>query len=162
MRSVGIIRPALTLFVLWAGASAGTLRADSSQRNPFWPVGYQSESIAPVEIVSPEAAKDLDAAATAQVERGWKEALRRLDVRGSSRMADGRYLSLINKRAYAVGEIVVVAHGGRNYAWKVVKIDLSGVTLERYNTKGTESLEEPASSSSGSKSSGDTEKGDKL
>jgi hypothetical protein len=79
-------------------------------------------------------------------------------VRGSSRMADGRSLALINRRAYAVGEVVRIAHGGRTYAWKVVKIDLSGVTLERYNQNVAEP-EGPASSSGPEPSKG-TEKGD--
>jgi hypothetical protein len=161
MRSENKIRFLSLALALCAGAAPRTARADENQRNPFWPVGYQPESIAPVEIVSPEATKDLSAAATALVEKGWKDALRRLDVRGSSRMADGRSLALINKRAYAVGEIVQLVHGGRPYAWKVVKIDLSGVTLERYNQNVAEMLEGSAESKSGPVS-GDTEKGDQL
>jgi hypothetical protein len=150
-----LLKRALVWFIAASGLlAARPARSDDSMRNPFWPVGHWPEASIPVEIVTPEDAKNMDEAAAALVERGWKEALRRLDVRGSSQRSDGRSIALVNKKSYALGEIVSLTQGDRVYRWKVVKIDLSGVTLERYNQNVVEPSAAPGGEASEEAASG--------
>jgi len=128
----------------WLGAFAGTRPACAAEgmRNPFWPVGYWPEAFSPVEAITPEIEKNMDAAAAARTESAWQEARRRLVLRGISQQSDGRSVVLVNGRTYAAGEIVKVFLGDKTYRWKIVQIDLSGVSVERYIESAVDSRRE--------------------
>ena len=121
----------LILLVFMEGISQGAPSSKdkketvSTLRDPFWPVGYKAK-----EIETPENQKE-----KTLLRKDWDEAQKLVIINGVSKLS-GEYLAIINTETKAVGEVVIVEYGGREYHWKVESVSSDGnVKLKRVSVE---------------------------
>ena len=85
-------------------------------RDPFWPVGF----------FPPNWQTKADMQSGADLGgSGWKAALAKLQISGTSRLGD-RTAAIINGALKTVGDPVEVMYEGKTYQWQIDEIDAEG------------------------------------
>ncbi len=121
-----------------AAESGAPQTASSTNRDPFWPVGYMPRRVVkPSSGLSAPGSSVSTAPAEVALARppDWDEARRRLEIKGVSRIgrdkASGReiYFADVNGRVVEDGGVVSVVWDGRVYRWRVTQVAPSGLQL---------------------------------
>jgi hypothetical protein len=92
-------------------------------RDPFWVVGWQPPTFG---LAIPTADNDQGGI------RKWQNALRRIEISGLIRTADGSYLA--NVKGVGVvetGDLIWVDYDAMTYKWRVRAITKKGIVPER-------------------------------
>jgi hypothetical protein len=99
-----------------------TTRADRF-RDPFWPVGWEPDVYG---LAGRSGSRNAGGI------RLWQDAMRRVDITGLIRTADGAYLANVRGVGVVeVGDIIWVDYDGMTYKWRVRAITERGIVPER-------------------------------
>jgi hypothetical protein len=107
----------------------------AAMRNPFWPVGYTPAATptgTPAAVAVPAGATPAFAVpAGPPREEDWNEARRLLQFGGVSSRAGGPMFAVVSGRVVAAGDFVEAPYRGWVFAWRVQRVDASGIELVR-------------------------------
>ena len=113
----------------------GQNKADSSSkkkqlRDPFWPVGWEPPSDAPVDTST---GRRLPPKPVKSPEQKWKEAAKELKVTGIVKQpSTGKYMAMVSGFGIVEeGDIIWVKRGGLKYRWQVEKVTEEGLIQKK-------------------------------
>lgn len=135
-----------TVAALWAAAWAfapATRAADRPARNIFWPVGsYSGETpmITTTALVTRTSSDHVPTTPPPSIPSSsadWDGAQDSIRVDGVSSSSTGSAVALVNHKVYEVGSILEVNYRGKQYPFKIMKIDEKGLELRRMDDAGS-------------------------
>lgn len=122
-----IVSPQFVRSETESGKVRAKQKAGAVLRDPFWPVGYEPETV--------YRSEESDTPVRRKATPGgidWEEAMKQVRINGVSSRAE-EYIAVINNEVKSVGEQVSIEYAGVKYTWKVESITPPGsVKLRRH------------------------------